>query len=147
MIPPTFSTALTSERGSGLLCSTGFGRPPCGASTIAIKISSGTPLYFISANTEGNVSKLQDEVLIFSIIRAVGRFARTIVIMSEFLSVVKLSWAEANEAPERKRVRTKRTDNRDLDMGILSRHNSDYSSARIVFEGLEVSSLLHRLPG
>jgi hypothetical protein len=84
---------------------------------MAINISSGTPLYFISASTDGNVSKLQEDVLIFSMMRAVGSFARTIVMISAFFSVVKLSWAKANETQERERVRARRTDSRDLGMG------------------------------
>src|SRR5215211_7150370 len=90
---------------------------------MAINISSGTPLYFISANTDGNVSKLQDEVLIFSMIRAVGSFARTIVMMSEFFRVITPCCAKANETQERERIRARRIDNRDLGIGgFLSEH-------------------------
>src|ERR1700752_5009665 len=116
-MPPTFAGALSSVRGSGLDSATTFTLPPCGACTIASNTSSGTPLYFNSANTDGNVSKGQLEVLIFSTISAVGSFARTIVRMSALVSVVKLSWAKVSETQERERVRARRTDNRDLDMG------------------------------
>src|SRR5215211_8128543 len=107
---------------------------------MAINISSGTPLYFISANTDGNVSKLQDEVLIFSIIRAVGSFARTIVMMSEFFRVITPSCANANETQQRERVRARRTDNRDLRIGgFLSDHTLGLQfCAHSSFEGLEV---------
>src|SRR5215212_6650686 len=84
---------------------------------MAINISSGTPLYFISANTDGNVSKLHEEVLIFSMMRAVGSFARIIVMMSEFFRVITPSWAKANETHDTETVRARRTDNRDLHMG------------------------------
>jgi hypothetical protein len=90
-MPPGFSAALTSVRGSGSGWTIALGRPPRGAWTIAINISSDTPLYFISANTDGNVSKAQEEVLIFSMMSAAGSFARTIVMMSAFFSVSKPS--------------------------------------------------------
>jgi hypothetical protein len=42
--------------------------------------------------------------------------------MSALFSVVKLSWAKANETQDRERVRPRRTHKSDLDMGgILSK--------------------------
>jgi hypothetical protein len=104
---------------------------------MAINTSSGTPLYLSSANTDGNVSKLHEEVLIFSMMSAVGSFARTMVRMSAFFSVVKLSWAKANETQERERATARRTDDRDLDMGDPFKSIELLVRAQLV-EGLEV---------
>src|SRR6266404_4889025 len=116
MTPPRLAAGLISATGSGLISAIGFGRAPAGARTIAIRTSSEIPLYFSSARTEGNVSKLHDEVFIFSMMRLAGSFAFTIVRMSPFERVVKPSWPRASGTNETERTRTRRTDTRDLGM-------------------------------
>src|SRR6185369_7695582 len=80
---------------------------PCGARTIAIRTSSGTPRYFNSASTDGKVSKLHLDVFIFSMMRAGGSLALTIVRMSAFLnSTTELSWAsQSAKQVQMRRVR------------------------------------------
>src|SRR5215204_7273980 len=92
----------------------------------------------ISANTDGNVSKLHEEVLIFSMMRAVGSFARTIVMMSEFFRVITPSWAKANETHATETARARRTDNRDLHMGDPFKIRWITILRAYHFEGLEV---------
>jgi hypothetical protein len=88
---------------------------------MAIRTSSGIPLYFSSARTDGKVSKLHDEVFIFSIMRAGESFAFTMVTMSALVSLAKPSWAKAKGTKETERASVRRTDRNNLGMEVLSR--------------------------
>ena len=103
-------TGVTADR---FLFTDGAAGPPCGALTIAIKTSSGTPLYFSSASTEGKVSNRQEEVLIFSMMSADGSFARIIVTISELVKGA-MSCAKTTGKLTRHRINERDRDKRDL---------------------------------